>query len=73
MTKMAGSGYISQRHGSADPDPDPDQHQNVMDPQHWIFHLSGERELRRPEILHLLLLSFLPNKRTTHIFFTVQA
>jgi hypothetical protein len=33
MTKMAGSGSISQRHGSADPDPDPSQ--NVMDPQHW--------------------------------------
>jgi hypothetical protein len=33
----AGSGTISQRHGSADPDPDPDPHQNVMDPQHWIL------------------------------------
>ena len=39
MTKIAGSGsesgsgFISQRHGSADPDPDPPQ--NVMDPQHW--------------------------------------
>jgi hypothetical protein len=35
MTKIAGSGsgFISQRHGSADPDPDPDPHQNVMDPQ----------------------------------------
>ncbi len=32
MTKIAGSGSISQRHGSADPDPDPPQ--NVMDPQH---------------------------------------
>jgi hypothetical protein len=32
MTKIAGSGYISQRHESADPDP----HQNVMDPQHWF-------------------------------------
>jgi hypothetical protein len=28
--KIAGSGSISQRYGSADPDP----HQNVMDPQH---------------------------------------
>ncbi len=28
------SGFISQRHGSADPGP----HQNVMDPQHWLFH-----------------------------------
>jgi hypothetical protein len=34
MTKIAGSGSISQRHRSADPDPDPDPHQNVMDPQH---------------------------------------
>jgi hypothetical protein len=34
MTKIAGSGSISQRHGSADPDPDPPQ--NVMDPQHCI-------------------------------------
>jgi hypothetical protein len=30
MAKIAGSGSISQRHGSADPDPP----QNVMDPQH---------------------------------------
>ena len=37
MTKIAGfgsaSGFISQRHGSADPDP----HQNVMDPEPAIF------------------------------------
>jgi hypothetical protein len=34
MTKIAGSGsgFISQRHGSADPDP----HQNVMDPQRCL-------------------------------------
>ncbi len=32
MTKTAGSGSISQRHGSPDPDP----HQNVMDPEHWL-------------------------------------
>jgi hypothetical protein len=32
MPKIAGSGSISQRHGSADPDP----HQNVMDPEHWF-------------------------------------
>ncbi len=36
MPKIAGSGSINQRHGSADPDPDPDPHQNVMDPQHWF-------------------------------------
>ncbi len=34
MTKIAGSGSISQRHEFADPDPDP--HQNVMDPEHWL-------------------------------------
>jgi hypothetical protein len=43
LTKIAGSASgsgsrsISQRHRSADPDPDPDPHQNVMDPQHWLF------------------------------------
>jgi hypothetical protein len=31
--KIAGSGFICQRHGSAVPDPDP--HQNIMDPQNW--------------------------------------
>jgi hypothetical protein len=38
MTKIAGSGSISQSHGSADPDPDPDldPHLNVTDPQHWL-------------------------------------
>jgi hypothetical protein len=36
MTKIAGSGSISQRHGSADPDPDPPQ--NVMDPQYWFLY-----------------------------------
>jgi hypothetical protein len=35
MTNIAGSGSISQRHGSEDPDPDPPQ--NVMDPQHWSW------------------------------------
>jgi hypothetical protein len=34
MTKIAGSGSISQRHDSEDPDPDPPQ--NVMDLQHWV-------------------------------------
>ncbi len=34
MTKITGSGSISQRHGSADLDPDP--YQDVMDPQHWF-------------------------------------
>jgi hypothetical protein len=40
MTKIAGSGSISQRHGSADPDPYPPQ--NVMDPQHWFNRLKTE-------------------------------
>jgi hypothetical protein len=40
MTKIAGSGSISQRHGSADPDSDPDPHQNVMDPQHWTLYIT---------------------------------
>jgi hypothetical protein len=33
MTKIAGSGSIRQRHGSAVPD----LHQNVMDPEHWFI------------------------------------
>jgi hypothetical protein len=37
MTKIAGSGSISQRHGSADPDPE--QHQNVMDPEHCLLYV----------------------------------
>ncbi len=40
MTKIAGSGSINKRHGSADPDPDPDPLQNVMDPQH-CFMVNG--------------------------------
>ncbi len=43
MTKIAGSGSISKRHGSADPDP----HQNVMDPQHW-FYVPGMTSCRCP-------------------------
>jgi hypothetical protein len=55
MTKIAGSGSISQRHGSADPDPP----KNVMDPQHWYTvyrthsHREGEkggRELTREKV-----------------------
>jgi hypothetical protein len=44
MTKIAGSGSISQRHGSADPDPDPPQ--NVMDPQHWQSQAFRIRSIR---------------------------
>ncbi len=32
----AGSGSISQRHGSADPDPDLNPHQKFMDSQHCV-------------------------------------
>jgi hypothetical protein len=32
MTKIAGSGSLSQRHGSADPNP----FRNVKVPQHWF-------------------------------------
>jgi hypothetical protein len=32
MMKIAG--YISQRHGSADPDPDTNPHQNAVDPEY---------------------------------------
>jgi hypothetical protein len=42
MTKISGSGSISQRHGSADPDPDPDPHQNDMNPQHCCKEASLE-------------------------------
>ncbi len=35
MTKIAGSGSISQKHESADLDSDPNPHQNVMDTEHW--------------------------------------
>jgi hypothetical protein len=37
MTKIAGSGSISQKHGSEDPDPP----QNVMDPEHCIWRKPG--------------------------------
>jgi hypothetical protein len=44
MTKIAGSGSISQKHGSEDPDPDPPQ--NVMDPEHCL------EPSNLPEYLH---------------------
>jgi hypothetical protein len=37
--KMAGSGSVSHRHGSADPDP----HQNLVDPQHLLSYLHTYR------------------------------
>jgi hypothetical protein len=45
MTKIAGSGSISQMHGSADRDPDPPQ--NVMDPQHWYCTVHPESQLEK--------------------------
>jgi len=39
MMKIAGSGSINLRHGSADPDPDLDPPQNVIDPQHCIIQM----------------------------------
>ena len=48
MTKIAGSGSVSQRHGSADPDPDPPQ--NVMDPQHWFQCVSVSTTLEPPPV-----------------------
>ncbi len=52
MTKIAGSGSISQRHGSSDPDPDldPDPHQNVMDPDHLLPN-SGVAQVKRCKML----------------------
>jgi hypothetical protein len=38
MTKIAGSGSISQKYGSEDPDPDPPQ--NVMNPKHCFCEKS---------------------------------
>ncbi len=37
ISRIAGSGYISQRHGSEDPDPDP--HQNGKDPEHCYEYI----------------------------------
>jgi hypothetical protein len=47
MTKIAGSGSISQRHGFADPDPDPPQ--NVMDPQHCCRHVQTSTDSCFPD------------------------
>jgi hypothetical protein len=47
MTKIAGSGSLIRRHGSADLGPDPDSHQNVMDPQTQVVTTN------KKEILHL--------------------
>ena len=64
MTKIAGSGSISQRHGSADPDPDPpDPH--VFGPPgsgsgSFYHHAKIVRKTLIPTIL-LLFLTFLEN------------
>ncbi len=54
MTKIAGSGsgFISQRHGSADPDPNPPQ--NVMDPQHCKWPIAASTDLAET-VLDLVL------------------
>ena len=55
VTKIAGSGseygFISQRHGSAEPDLDPDLHQYGMDPQHCpnMSPLNSEQSLTSVE------------------------
>jgi hypothetical protein len=46
MTKIEGSGSISQRHGSADPDPP----QNIMDPQHCYQYAKIVRKTLIPTI-----------------------
>ncbi len=51
--KIAGTGSISQRHGSADPDPDPPQ--NVLDPQHCLEDC----------LFHIILVFFLPDQNLT--------
>ncbi len=54
MTKIAESGYTSQRHGSADPVPDP--YQNVMDPQHWkpLLRIHTDMGLLNPSSINKL-------------------
>jgi hypothetical protein len=50
MPKKAGSGSISQRHGSAVPDPDPLQ--NVMDPEQCFFlTLEAKSKIRNCNLL----------------------
>jgi hypothetical protein len=62
--KIAGSGSISQRYGSADPDP----YQNFMDPQHWL------RALKSPDpywfaqtVMHVFLRLFLLLKKNSSL------
>ncbi len=52
MTKIAGSGSISQRHGSADPDPDPPQ--NVMDPQHCWTRIQRIQQDGKGDVIKVL-------------------
>jgi hypothetical protein len=67
MTKIAGPGSISQRHGSADPDPDPNPHQKNLRRQEREIHGDIMKKMRQhsPCILVCLiraLLLFRPNK-----------
>ncbi len=52
ITKIAGAGSISQKHGSEDPDWDPPQ--NVMDPEHWFLQwlLSDMLSLNRLMLMY---------------------
>ncbi len=60
MKKIAGSGSISQRHGSPDPDP----HQNVMDPEHC-----AKEEQTRFKYLLYFSFSFLENSALLAVWF----
>jgi hypothetical protein len=53
MTKIAGSGSISQKHGSEDPD----LPQNVMDPEHWFLGLPDPEPLVKVRIRFRILTS----------------
>jgi len=70
MTKIAGSGSISQRHGSEDPDPDPPQ--NVMDLQH-CFKVDEKAQKTEKCILYICLrMSFYIHFRSKRLHFVKQ-
>jgi hypothetical protein len=61
--KIAGSGPICQKYGSADPDP----YQNFIDPQHWLRALKSPdpywfAPTEWPLLLRLFLLLFKKNR-----------
>jgi hypothetical protein len=59
MTKKAGSGSISQRHGSADPDP----LQYVMDPGHCFF-VSNFQDANKKRLFADIFTSVLKDKKS---------